>query len=83
MFSSGKNLEAIAVMVLVDRGLVRYEDAVAEHWPAFAQHGKARITIEDVLRHEARRFATAPAACCHGRSHTTGRDRSLRGLAAP
>ena len=52
IFSSGKNLEAIACMMLVDRGLMRYEDRVAEHWPAFGQHGKAHITVEDVLRHE-------------------------------
>eukprot|EP01052_Picozoa_sp_SAG31_P010091 SAG31_NODE_543_length_14248_cov_3.230900_2_plen_105_part_00 len=51
VFSSGKNLEAIAVMVLVDRGLVQYTDCVADHWPAFGLHGKETITVEDVLRH--------------------------------
>ena len=29
--SSGKNMEAIAVAMLVDRGLVRYEDPVQKH----------------------------------------------------
>ena len=53
IFSSGKNLEAISIMMLADRGLLKYEDKVADHWPAFAQHGKGDITVEDVLRHEA------------------------------
>lgn len=52
IFSSGKNLEAIACMLLVDRGLMQYEDKIAKHWPAFGQHGKDGITVEDVLRHE-------------------------------
>ena len=53
MFSSGKNLEAIVCMMLVDRGLLKYVDLIADHWPAFGQHGKEKITVEDVLRHEA------------------------------
>jgi len=52
VFSSGKNLEAIACMILVDRGKLKYDDKVADHWPAFGQHGKAHIAVEDVLRHE-------------------------------
>lgn len=39
-------------MILVDRGLLSYEDKVAMHWPDFAQGGKENITISDVLRHE-------------------------------
>ena len=50
VFSSGKNLEAIAVMMLADSGLLRYEDKVADHWPAFARHGKGAISVEDALR---------------------------------
>ena len=53
IFSSGKNFEAIACLLLVDRGLLRYEDKISKHWPAFAQHGKDGITVEDLLRHEA------------------------------
>ncbi len=53
IFSSGKNLEAIAVMLLADRGQLRYGDRIAQHWPAFGQHGKERITVADLLRHEA------------------------------
>ena len=52
IFSSGKNFEAIACLLLVDRGLLAYTDTIAQHWPAFAQHGKGAITVEDLLRHE-------------------------------
>ena len=51
VFSSGKNMEAIAVAMLVDRGLVNYDDLVAEHWPEFGANGKDTITISDVMRH--------------------------------
>jgi CubicO group peptidase (beta-lactamase class C family) len=52
IFSSGKNFEAVAIMMLVDRGVLQYEDKIADHWPAFAQHGKGDITVENLMRHE-------------------------------
>ena len=62
-FSSGKNLEALAVMILVDRGLLSYTDTIAEHWPAFGAHGKDHITVEDLMRHESGlQFFADPAA---------------------
>lgn len=51
VFSSGKNTEAIAVAMLVDRGLLSYDDLVAEHWPEFGCNGKGDITVADVMRH--------------------------------
>jgi len=45
--------EAVAVAMLVDRGLVNYNDAVAKHWPEFGRHGKEGVTLADVMRHEA------------------------------
>merc|ERR1712176_1114594 len=44
--------EAVVLAMLVDRGLVKYEDAVAKHWPEFARHGKEDVTLADVMRHE-------------------------------
>ena len=38
--------------MLVDRGLVDYDDLVSEHWPEFGVHGKEEITVADVMRHE-------------------------------
>ena len=49
--SSGKNMEAIAMAMLVDRGLVNYNDPVQKHWPEFGANGKDQITIADVMRH--------------------------------
>jgi CubicO group peptidase (beta-lactamase class C family) len=51
VFSSGKNMEAIAMAMLVDRGLVDYDDLVTKHWPEFGANGKDTITVADVMRH--------------------------------
>ena len=52
-FSTTKGVVATALHVLADRGLCRYDDPVAKYWPEFAQAGKARITLRDVLSHRA------------------------------
>lgn len=53
VFSSGKNLTAIAIAALVGRGLLDYEARVTDYWPAFGSHGKEALTVADVMRHEA------------------------------
>ena len=50
VFSSGKSVSAFIIAVMVERGLLNYDDKVAKHWPDFAQKGKQDITIADVLR---------------------------------
>ena len=35
--------------ILVDRGLIDYDDPVAKHWPEFAQAGKENITLRHVM----------------------------------
>jgi len=53
IWSSTKNLTALAMACLVDRGLLSYSDKVTKHWPEFgAQEGKELITVADVMRHE-------------------------------
>ena len=52
-FSTTKGVIATALHVLVDRGLLDYDDPVVKHWPEFAQGGKERITVRQVLCHEA------------------------------
>lgn len=52
-FSTTKGVVATALHVLVDRGLLDYEDPVAKHWPEFAQNGKEHVTVRDVLSHRA------------------------------
>jgi CubicO group peptidase (beta-lactamase class C family) len=51
-FSTSKGVASTLVHILVDRGLLDYEDRVAKHWPEFAQNGKERITLRQVLAHQ-------------------------------
>lgn len=45
VFSAGKAVCATAIHVLADRGLVRYDQRVAELWPEFARNGKETTTV--------------------------------------
>jgi CubicO group peptidase (beta-lactamase class C family) len=51
-FSTTKGVAATLLHVLVDRGLLDYDDRVADYWPEFAQGGKDRITVRHVLAHQ-------------------------------
>lgn len=53
IFSTSKAVTSIVLAMLVDRGRIAYEQAVADVWPEFAQHGKGDITLAELLRHEA------------------------------
>lgn len=53
IFSSTKALAALMVARLVDQGRLAYDIPVAEVWPDFAQAGKADITVEEALSHQA------------------------------
>ncbi len=52
-FSTTKGITATAVHVLVDRGILAYDEPVATIWPQFAAAGKAHIPLRDVLTHRA------------------------------
>ena len=43
---------ATSVMILVERGKLRLDDPVAKYLPDFAQQGKDKITIEQLLTHQ-------------------------------
>ena len=53
VFSATKGMAATVIHRLVDRGLLAYDEPVAEYWPEFGANGKADITVRDVLRHRA------------------------------
>jgi CubicO group peptidase (beta-lactamase class C family) len=53
VYSTTKGIAATCIAMLVDRGALRYEDTVASVWPEFAQNGKERITVEQLLSHQA------------------------------
>ena len=52
-FSTTKGVASTVVHRLAERGLLGYDDPVAEHWPEFAAGGKERVTVRDVLTHRA------------------------------
>jgi CubicO group peptidase (beta-lactamase class C family) len=51
-FSTTKGVASTLVHIMVDRGLLDYDDLVALHWPEFAQAGKGEITLRHVLAHQ-------------------------------
>jgi CubicO group peptidase (beta-lactamase class C family) len=51
-FSTTKGVASTMLHILVDRGLLDYDDRVARYWPEFAQAGKAEITVRHVLAHQ-------------------------------
>ena len=53
IFSCSKNLSSLALAMLHDRGLLRYDARVEEYWPEFTGEGKEAITVADIMRHEA------------------------------
>jgi CubicO group peptidase (beta-lactamase class C family) len=61
MFSTTKGIAALAVALAVSRGLFGYDDKVVDHWPEFAQAGKADVTVRQLLGHQAGLCVLTPA----------------------
>ncbi len=51
-FSTTKGVASTLVHVMVDRGLLDYDERVAKYWPEFARNGKESITLRQVLSHQ-------------------------------
>lgn len=51
-FSTTKGVASTLMHILVDRGLIDYDDPVAMHWPEFAQAGKENVTLRHVMAHQ-------------------------------
>ena len=52
-FSCTKGVTATAIHMLVERGVIAYDEPIAAHWPEFAQRGKQYATIRHALTHRA------------------------------
>ena len=52
LFSNTKVITAAGIWVLIEEGLVRFSDTIAEYIPEFARHGKGDITIAQVISPE-------------------------------
>jgi CubicO group peptidase (beta-lactamase class C family) len=53
VYSATKGLAAMTMAIAHSRGWLDYEERVAAYWPEFAQHGKERITVRQLLAHQA------------------------------
>lgn len=53
VFSVTKAVAAVMIARLVEAGRLDYGQAVASVWPEFAQAGKADVTVEQVISHQA------------------------------
>ncbi|BAJ74998.1 beta-lactamase class C and other penicillin binding proteins [Microbacterium testaceum StLB037] len=59
-FSVTKNTIGVTIGLLVERGLLDLDDLVADHWPEFAAAGKQRVTVRQLLSHQAGLAQTDP-----------------------
>jgi len=52
LYSNTKVVTAAALWTLVEDGLLRFSDTVAEHVPGFEAHGKGGVTVHQLLTHQ-------------------------------
>jgi CubicO group peptidase (beta-lactamase class C family) len=57
IYSATKGLAAMTLAIAHSRGWLDYDERVCTYWPEFAQHGKDRITVRQLLAHQAGLFA--------------------------
>lgn len=55
--SATKGLAAMTLALAHSRGWLDYEERVCRYWPEFAQRGKDKITVRQLLAHQAGLFA--------------------------
>jgi CubicO group peptidase (beta-lactamase class C family) len=53
VYSTSKGLAAITVAMAHSRGWLDFDAPVALYWPEFAQNGKERVTVRQLLAHQA------------------------------
>jgi CubicO group peptidase (beta-lactamase class C family) len=57
VYSATKGFAAMTLAVAHSRGWLDYEERVCTYWPEFAQAGKERITVRQLLAHQAGLYA--------------------------
>jgi len=60
IFSVGKGLTALCALLLVDRNRLELDAPVCRCWPEFAAGGKERVTLRQLLSHQAGLPAVEP-----------------------
>ena len=53
LYSQTKPITSCAIWYLVEHGMLRFHDAVADYIPEFSRFGKGRVTLHHVLSHQA------------------------------
>ena len=53
VFSSSKGAIGLVAALLVQRGRLDLDEAVASYWPEFGAAGKASVTVRQLLSHQA------------------------------
>ncbi|KAG5657957.1 hypothetical protein KAF25_006908 [Fusarium avenaceum] len=51
VFSCTKTVTSLAILILVDRGLIDVNERVSHYWPEFGQNGKQDILVRHMLSH--------------------------------
>ena len=59
-FSTTKGIAALALHMQADKGLIDFDAPVAKYWPAFAAHGKGKVTVAQAVSHQTGIHQTAP-----------------------
>ena len=57
VWSATKGMSGLAIALAESRGLLDYEERVSTYWPEFAQQGKDRLTVRQLLSYQAGLFA--------------------------
>jgi CubicO group peptidase (beta-lactamase class C family) len=53
LMSTTKGLSALTLAVAHSRGLFDYDAPVIDYWPEFGQHGKSKVSVAQLLAHQA------------------------------
>jgi CubicO group peptidase (beta-lactamase class C family) len=56
VYSATKGLAAMTLAIAHSRGWLDYDELVCKYWPEFAQNGKEKITVRQLLAHQAGLF---------------------------
>lgn len=57
VYSATKGLAAMTLAIAHSRGWLDYDERICTYWPEFRQQGKERITVRQLLAHQAGLFA--------------------------
>ena len=53
VYSTTKGMAALAIAILVEEGRLDYDAPVVDYWPEFGTHGKQKVTVAQLLSHQA------------------------------